>query len=185
MRRWPGSTPSRAERAAEDVVEAAVIRVRALERDDVDRLLDDADRGVVAACVEADRACLFLGQVPALAAEADALLHLVERGGERGCLLRRALEDVEREPLRGALADPGQACQLRDEVLDGGAEHRAIVPATVGRSVRFGHVLGGTVPGTRPEKTPPAATPLGQCGSERERAAKDMSRGLSPGDTAC
>jgi hypothetical protein len=30
---------------------------------------------------------------------------------------------VEREPLRGTAADARQARQLRDEVLDGGAEH--------------------------------------------------------------
>ena len=94
----------RAERAAEHVVEA-VVGVRALERDDVDRLLDDADRRVVAARVEADRAGLLLGQVPALAAEADALLHLGERRRERERLLRRPLQDVEREPLRRPLPD--------------------------------------------------------------------------------
>jgi hypothetical protein len=35
---------------------------------------------------------------------------------------------VEREPLRRARADPRQARQLGDEVLDGGREHGAIVP---------------------------------------------------------
>ena len=68
----------RRERAAEDVVEAAVLR-RPLERDEVDRLLDDADRRPVAPRVEADRAQLVLGEVAALAAEADALLHLLDR----------------------------------------------------------------------------------------------------------
>ena len=72
----------RRERAAEHVVEAAVL-VRALERDHVDRLLDDADDGAVAARVEADRAELLLGQVAALAAEADALLDLLDRVRER------------------------------------------------------------------------------------------------------
>ena len=48
-------------------------------------------------------------------------------------LLGWTLEDVEREPLRGALADPGQAGQLRDEILDGGAVHQAIVPAKPAR----------------------------------------------------
>ena len=134
MRRSDGiDAVDRAERAAEHVVEA-VVGVRALERDDVDRLLDDADRRVVAARVEADRAGLLLGQVPALAAEADALLHLGERRGERERLLGRPLQDVEREPLRRPLPDPGQPRQLRDEVLDRGAEHRAIVPVRLGRT---------------------------------------------------
>src|SRR5579862_3273426 len=57
----------RAQRAAEHVVEAAVL-VCALERDHVDRLLDDADRRMVAPRVEADRTRLLLGQVSALAA---------------------------------------------------------------------------------------------------------------------
>src|SRR6185312_15130957 len=63
-----------------------------------------------------------------LAAEADALLHLLERRRERERLIRGPLEHVEREPLRRPLPDPGQPRELRDEVLDGGAEHGAIVP---------------------------------------------------------
>src|SRR5581483_9901423 len=120
------------ERPAEDVVEPAEL-VRPLERHDVDRLLDDADEGVVAPLVEADAAELLLGQVAALAAEADALLDLLERRRERERLLLRPLEDVEGEALRRPRADPGQAGQLRDEVLDGRAEHRAIVPRHPGQ----------------------------------------------------
>ena len=66
---------------------------------------------------------LVLGEVPALAAEAHALLHLLDRAGERERLLLLRLEDVERQSLRGAAADSGQARQLRDEVLDGRAQH--------------------------------------------------------------
>ena len=89
--------------------------MRPLERDDVDRLLDDADDGAVAACVGADRAELLLGEVAALAAEADALLHLLDRARERERLLLRGREEVEREPLRGARADPGRrvSCATR------------------------------------------------------------------------
>jgi len=108
--------------AAEDVVEAAVLR-RPLERDQVDGLLDDADGGAVAPGIEADRAQLVFGQVPALAAETHAFLHLFDRARERQRLFLLGLEDVEREPLRGAAADSRQACQLRDEVLDGWAQH--------------------------------------------------------------
>ena len=64
----------------------------ALERRQVDRLLDDADQGVVAPSVEADPAHLVLGQVAALAAEADALLHLPDRVGERERLVLGTLE---------------------------------------------------------------------------------------------
>src|SRR5512146_385703 len=59
----------------------------------------------------------------ALAAEPDALLHLREGGGEGERLVGRPLEDVERKPLRRPLPDAGQAGELGDEVLDGGAEH--------------------------------------------------------------
>src|SRR6185369_15154452 len=71
----------RRERAAEHVVEPAVL-VRTLDRDQVRGLLDDADDRVVAPFVTADLAGLVLGQVPALVAETDALLDLLERAGQ-------------------------------------------------------------------------------------------------------
>ena len=80
-------------------------------------LLDDADDRAVAARVRADRAELLLGQVPALAAEADALLDLVDRARERERFLVRHTEEVEREPLSRARPTPGSG-ELRDEVLD-------------------------------------------------------------------
>jgi predicted enzyme related to lactoylglutathione lyase len=112
----------RGERAAEDVVQATKL-ARSLDRDQVDRLLDDADQRVVAAGVETDRTALLLGEVPALVAEADALLHVLDRGGERECLVLGTLQEVEREAVRSASPDAGEARKLRDKVLDGGAEH--------------------------------------------------------------
>ncbi len=92
----------------------------------------------VAPRVEADRAELLLGEVPALAAEADALLHLADRRRERERLLLRHLQEVEREPLRRAAADAGQARQLRDEVVDGRAEHgRRVLSASDVRLARM------------------------------------------------
>ena len=44
---------------------------------------------------------------------------------------------MEREPLRGAAADSGQPRQLRDEVVDGGAQHRRSVAARIGRAVSW------------------------------------------------
>src|SRR5207245_9243903 len=93
-------------------------------RDEVDRLLDDADRRPVASGVEADGAQLLLGEVAALAAEADALLHVLDRAGEREGLLLLGLEEVEREPLRRAATEAREARPLREEVLDGRARHR-------------------------------------------------------------
>jgi hypothetical protein len=104
------------------VVEAAVL-VRSLERDQVGRVLDDADQRVVAAGVEADRAHLVLRQVPALVAEPDARLDLLDRRSERERLVLRDPQEVEREPVRRARADTGQPRQLRDQVLDTRREH--------------------------------------------------------------
>ena len=63
----------------------------ALERENVGRLLDDADQRAVTPCVAADLACLLLGPVAAGGAEADAFLRFLERPGElERLLLRRA-----------------------------------------------------------------------------------------------
>jgi len=107
----------RRERAAEDVVKPSVF-VGSLDRDEIDRLLDDADDRAVAPRVLADRAELLLGQVPALLAEANALLHLLHRGRERKRLVLRRPEQVECKPVRSAGANTGQARQLCDEVVD-------------------------------------------------------------------
>jgi len=68
----------RRQRAAEDVVAPAVL-VRALDRDDVAGLLDDADQAAVAALVLADAAARLVGEVEADLAEPDALLDLADR----------------------------------------------------------------------------------------------------------
>ena len=84
----------------------------------------------VAAGVGADDAELFLGQVAALAAEADPLLHLPDRVGERARLLLGDAQEVERQPLRRPGADAGQARKLSDEVVDDRAEHDLAENAT-------------------------------------------------------
>jgi hypothetical protein len=76
------------QRTAEHVVEAPVL-VRALDGDEVGRLLDDADHRPVAPRVQADLTHVFLSEVPALAAEADALLDLRDGGGEGACFVLR------------------------------------------------------------------------------------------------
>src|SRR5581483_3661872 len=103
--------------AAEHVVEAAVL-ARALDRDHVGRLLDHADEGSVAARVLADPAARPLGEVEADLAEPDPLLDLADRLGERERLLAGRPQDVEGEPLRRALPDPGQLRELAHEPLD-------------------------------------------------------------------
>jgi len=99
------------------VVEAAEL-ARALDRHDVARLLDDADDALVAARVGAHGTELALGEVEAAPAEADALLDLDDRLGEREDLLARLPEDVEREALRAARSDPRQPRELLDQAVD-------------------------------------------------------------------
>ena len=48
-------------------------------------------------------------------------------------LVGRRGEDVEGEPLRGPGADPGKARELRDEVVDRGAQHGSSVPSVPAR----------------------------------------------------
>src|SRR3954447_20050018 len=124
MRRASGATPAiglgageRGQRAAQHVVAAAEL-VRALDGYHVARLLDDADHLAVAALVLADAAARADRQVEADLAVADGLLDLADRVGERERLLGRQAEDVESEPLRGALADARHARELGDQAVD-------------------------------------------------------------------
>jgi hypothetical protein len=96
----------RGEGAAEHVVDTAV-SVGPLHRDEVGGLLHYADHGAVPAGVATDDAELLLGQVPALAAEADPLLNLEDRVCQRGGLLLGHAQEVEREALGRPGADPG------------------------------------------------------------------------------
>src|SRR4051794_2198946 len=74
--RAPGpQPPDRTDRAAEHVVAAAEL-AGPLDRDDVLRLIDDADYRLVAARVAADAAELGLGDVAADLAEPDLVLDL-------------------------------------------------------------------------------------------------------------
>jgi hypothetical protein len=94
----------------------------ALDRDHVAGLLDDADGRRLAALVLADPAGRLGRQVEADLAVADGLLDLTDGIGQRQRLLVGDAEDVEREPLRGALPDAGQARELRDQAVYRGGE---------------------------------------------------------------
>ena len=107
----------RRQRATEDVV-AALELVRALDRDHVRGLLDDADQRPVAALIRADPAARTVREVEAHLAQPDPLLDLGDRVGERERLLVAGAQDVKGEPLRRAAADPGQLRQLGDQPLD-------------------------------------------------------------------
>ena len=107
----------RRQRPAEHVVQAAVL-ARALDRDDVGRLLDHADERRVTARVGADRAQVAFCQVEALPAEADLLLDVDDGRRQGEDLLGLDLQNVKREPLCGAGADAGELGQLRDQALN-------------------------------------------------------------------
>jgi hypothetical protein len=126
----------RRQRPAEHVV-ATVELARALDRDHVARLLHHADGGRLAPLVLTDPAGGLGGEVEADLAVAHRLLDLANRVGEREGLLLRGAEDVEREPLSGALPDAGQARELGDQAVDGCSEHKAI-PCAAGRAGCFG-----------------------------------------------
>ena len=158
----------RRERSAEDVVEATVL-VRPLEREDVDGLLDDADHRPVAARVGANAAERLLGQVAALAARTDSRLDLRDRRADGVRLVGGRREDVEREPLRRARADPGKAGELRDEVVDRGAQHGSSVPSLPARGPirKPRRVCSGC--GSLDRATPSIARTRGMCRLAQKR----------------
>ena len=63
----------------------------------------------------------------------DARLDVGDRVPEGVRLVRGDREEVEREPLRGPGADPGQPRELRDEVVDRGAQHAVTLTVRCGR----------------------------------------------------
>jgi hypothetical protein len=98
--------------------------VRALDRDHVARLLDDADEVGVTALVLADAAARLVGQVEADLAQPDPLLDLADGVGQRVGVVGVRAQDVEGEALRRALPDPRQLAELGDEALDGGGAYK-------------------------------------------------------------
>src|SRR5690606_35804165 len=82
----------RVDRPAEHVVQPAELP-RPLDRDDILRLLDDADEALVAAGVAADRAALLLADVAADLAEPHPLAHLGEQRREATNIEGLGLQD--------------------------------------------------------------------------------------------
>jgi hypothetical protein len=107
---------------------------RPLDRNHVARLLDDADRRSLAALVLADATGGLGGEVEADLTVADRLLDLADGVGQRERLILGRAEDVEREPLRSALPDAGQARELGDQTVDRRCEQTAKRIFGVGRS---------------------------------------------------
>src|SRR5690606_9663531 len=94
-----------------------------LDRDDVLRLLHDADDRRRAPRVAADLALLLLGDVPADLAEAHARLDVADHLDEARDVLRVLGEEVERDALGALGPDAGQPPELVDQVLDRALVH--------------------------------------------------------------
>ena len=92
---------------------------RALDCQDVQRLLDDADHGAIAVAVGADRARVDVRRVLAERAEGDALLDLDDRLGQGGRFFLGGAQEVVGETLGALGSDAGQAVQLLDQLGDG------------------------------------------------------------------
>src|SRR3990172_1289378 len=101
------------------MVEAAV-GLGALQRQDVQRLLDHADDAALAAVVGAHTAGVYLGDVLADGTEGDALLDLEDGGGERLRLGGRHAKEVIGEALSALGADAREFVELVDQASKGG-----------------------------------------------------------------
>ena len=129
----------RRDRAVEHVVEAAEL-AGPFEREDVERLLDDAQPASSRARVAADRAERRVADVEAALAEHDLVAGGDERRGERPRLRVRGAEDVVGQALRRLRADAGQAVERLDQLRDGldeqGCHARGSVSGPGGRRGR-------------------------------------------------
>src|SRR2546428_2190429 len=100
---------------AEQHVVAPTVLARPLHRQEVVRLLDDAEQLRVARGIGADPAGILIGDVEAGATGDDPVLHREERFRELAHLLDWALEQEEREPLSRLRPDAGQPLQRPDQ----------------------------------------------------------------------
>ena len=113
----------RAQGAAEHVV-APVELVRAFDRGDVLRLLDDADHRAVAPRVFADRAGFTaFANIAADRAEAHLVTHREQNAPEARHVEVPRLHDVEGDALGRLRADAGQSPEFVDELLDDALVH--------------------------------------------------------------
>jgi len=96
--------------AVQDVINAA-IRAAALNSDEVGHLLDDTNESVVAGRVSADGAEFGFGEVSATGAAANRLRGFVERRNESGEPFLFLDQEVQRNPLRRSVSEPGELLQ--------------------------------------------------------------------------
>ena len=110
----------------QDVVEPLELP-GALEGEHIERLLDDAQPGLVATRVPTDRTERGIADVEALVAEHDLVPDGDEGRRQRPCLRVRGAEQVVGQALGGLGSDARQARERLDEARDGldqGGRHR-------------------------------------------------------------
>src|SRR5919198_1379954 len=103
---------------AEQHMVAPAVLARPLHRQEVVRLLDDAEQARVPRGIGADATRILVGDVEAGVAGDDPVLHREERLRELAHLLDGALEQEERGPLGRLRSDAGQPLQRLDEPRD-------------------------------------------------------------------
>jgi hypothetical protein len=91
-----------------------LVTPRALNGQDVERLLDNADRAVIAPFVRADHTWIDVGGVLAGGAEADALFNLEDRIREGLRFVLAGAQKVVGKPLGTFGTDAGETVQLLD-----------------------------------------------------------------------
>src|SRR5262249_43368567 len=108
----------RRERSEQHVVAAAEL-ARLLQREQVVRLLHDAEDARVTTWIAADAARILLGDVEADATVDDEGLELRERIGEPRDLVDRLLQQEERQSLGRLWPDARQPLEQLDQPRDG------------------------------------------------------------------
>src|SRR5919198_2380676 len=103
---------------AEQHMVAPAVLARPLHRQEVVRLLDDAEQARVPRGIGADATRILVGDVEAGVAGDNPVLHREERLRELAHLLDGALEQEEREPVGRLRSDAGQPLQRLDEPRD-------------------------------------------------------------------
>jgi hypothetical protein len=96
---------------------------RPLDRDNVLRLLDDADDAAVTPRVQAYAALFLLRDIAAHRTEPDLVLDLEQCVREAAYVGGIGLEDMEGYPLCALGTDAGKPAQLVDEVLNNAFVH--------------------------------------------------------------
>ena len=169
----------RRERAVQHVIAAAKL-AHALDREEIGRLLDDADHLGAAPRVGAQRTRITLREREAHRAEPRLVLHREQRLGQRLGVLALAAQDVERQPRGRLLADPGQARQLlrSDALIEGGLRHAPPQPSPgIGKPAGdLLHLLGdhASAPPGAPRSPPRRRGPAASRGPALEQRRLDV-----------